>query len=218
MAKDDTSSVLRESFLGVLPETARRELASAGRIVKILEGKLVYEPEISIIMDGTLRAFVDDGSGRHLTVCYMRRPQAIGIAAAAGREFPIAFQAITACTTFRISESYFEEIRRRHGEVGWTAAKEIARYMDDLLVEIVRVAFHPVRARIAHHLLALTECDECGRPSVHQAELAAAVGSVREVVGRRVGSLRDAGLVDVTQAGVATRNAEGLRQVAELRA
>jgi len=210
MTSDDIAVVLRESFLGVLPETARRDLANTSRTVEMRDGQIAYRPEISIVVEGTLRAFVDDGSGRHLTV-------SIGIAAAAGRDFPIAFQAVTACTMLRISQSRFDEIRERHGEVGWSAAKELSREMDDLLVEIVRVAFHPVRARIAHHLLALSEYDE-DHPSVHQAELAAAVGSVREVVGRRVVSLRDAGLVEVTHAGVTARDEEGLRQVAELRA
>jgi CRP/FNR family transcriptional regulator len=217
MTSDDIAVVLQESFLGVLPEATRRDLANTSRTVQMRDGQIAYRSEVSIVVEGTLRAFVDDGSGRHLTVSYIRRPQAIGIATAAGRDFPIAFQAITTCTMLRISQARFDEIRERHGEVGWSAAKELSRAMDDLLVEIVRVAFHPVRARIAHHLLALSEYDE-DHPSVHQAELAAAVGSVREVVGRRVVSLREAGLVEVTHAGVAARNEEGLRQVAELRA
>jgi CRP/FNR family transcriptional regulator, cyclic AMP receptor protein len=218
MASHGVADVLRESFLGVLPEPIRADLATTARTVKILDGRIVYNPEISIIVDGTLQAFVDDGYGRHLTVSYIRRPQAIGIASAAGRDFPVAFQAVTSCTMLRISRTHFDEIRKLHCEVGWAATKELAHYIDDLLAEIVRVAFHPVRARIAHHLLALTEYDECEHPSVHQAELAAAVGSVREVVGRNVGSLREAHLVEVTHAGVAARNAEGLRSVAELRA
>jgi DNA-binding IscR family transcriptional regulator len=76
------------------------------------------------------------------------------------------------------------------------------------------VAFQPVRARIAHHLLALTERRKSNTQSVHQAELAAAVGSVREVVGRTLGTLREAGLVEVCQAGITAVNEKGLRQVA----
>jgi CRP/FNR family transcriptional regulator len=213
----DIASVVEESFLGVLPEPVRKNLAAATRVVTILEGTLVYDPGVSIIVDGTLRAYVDDGSGRRLTVSYLRRPQAVGIDSAAGREFPVAFQAVTPCTMLRMSLGRFEELRCAHREIGWSVAQELGAYIDGLLTETVRVAFHPVLARIAHHLLALTEFDPREHPSVHQAELAAAVGSVREVVGRRVGSLRDAGLVDVSQAGVAALNQEGLRQVAEQR-
>ena len=217
MADHDVSGALKESLFGSLPEPARRDLARTSRITKVPPGKLVYNPEISIIVDGTLRAFVDDGAGRHLTVSYMHRPRSIGVAGAAGHEFPVAFQSVTSCTMLRISRARFDDIVRTHGQIGWAATQELARLLDDVLAETVRVAFHPVRSRIAHHLLALTNTDEGEHPSVHQAELASAVGSVREVVGRNVGSLRKASLVDVSQAGVAAINHEGLRQVAEFR-
>jgi CRP-like cAMP-binding protein len=210
----DAARVFQESFLGVLPETDRCDLASGARVLELPAGRLIYDPQLSIIANGTLRAFVDDGSGRHLTVSYVKRPQAIGVGGAAGREFPVAFQAVTACTVLRLSQVRFDEIRKRHAEVGWAAAEELAHYLDDVLAEIARVAFQPVRARIAHHLLKLTDSDERERNPIHQVELAAAVGSVREVVNRTVGTLRDAGLVNVSQAGVTPLNTDGLRHVA----
>ena len=217
MANHDISDLLQQSFLGALPEPIQSELATSARVIELPAGKLVYDPQLSIIMSGTLRAFVDDGSGRHLTVSYVHRPHAIGIAAVAGTEFPVAFQAITETTVLRISHSRFDKIRRNHAEVGWAAATELAHDLDDVLDEIARVAFQPVRARIAHHLLALADCDDCEHRAVHQAELAAAVGTVREVVGRTIGTLRDAGLVDVSQSGITAVNKEGLRRVADQR-
>jgi CRP/FNR family transcriptional regulator len=216
MAKHDIQDVLLQSFIGALPDSARCDLAASARVVDLPAGRLIYDPQLSIIMDGTLRAFVDDGSGRHLTVSYMHRPRAIGIASAAGREFPVAFQAVTATIVLRIPLARFDEIRHTHPEVGWAAARELARCLDDVLAEITRVAFQPVRARIAHHLLELTDSEECEHP-VHQSELAASVGSVREVVSRTVGPLRDAGLVDVSQSGITAVNEDGLRQVAAQR-
>jgi CRP-like cAMP-binding protein len=213
----DIPSVLHESFLGALPERVRCDLAASARILNLPAGKLIYDPQLSIVADGTLRAFVEDGSGRHLTLSYLDRPRAIGVASAAGREYPVAFQAITASTIVRLSQTRFDEVRQTHTEVGWASAEELARNLDDVLAEIARVAFQPVRARIAHHLLALTERGESDSQSVHQAELAAAVGSVREVVGRTVGTLRTAGLVDVCHGGVTAVNQDGLRQVADQR-
>jgi len=210
----DIPGVFHESFLGALPEPVRCDLAASARILHLPAGKLIYDPQLSIVADGTLRAFVEDGSGRQLTLSYLDRPRAIGVASAAGREYPVAFQAITASTILRLSQIRFDEIRQTHTEVGWAAAEELAHNLDDVLAEIARVAFQPVRARIAHHLLALIERGERDAQSVHQAELAAAVGSVREVVGRAVGTLRDAGLVDVCQAGVTAVNEDGLRQIA----
>jgi CRP-like cAMP-binding protein len=214
MANYDISSAIKESLFGSLPESIMIDLARTSRVTEVPPGKLVYNPEVSVILAGTLRAFVDDGAGRHLTVSYMSRPKSVGIAGAAGQEFPIGFQAVTQSTVLRISRTRFDDIVRNHREIGWAAAQELALCLDDVLAETVRVAFHPVRARIAHHLLALTGIENNGHTSVHLSELAAAVGSVREVVGRNIGSLRKACLVDVSQAGVAAINQEGLRQVA----
>jgi CRP/FNR family transcriptional regulator len=214
MNRTEVRKVLQESFLGAFPESALRKLEDGARVTTLSARQLLYDPEISIIGEGTVWAYVDDGYGRHLAISYMRRPRAVGMALAAGSSFPVAFQAVVDTTIIRIPRAQFDEIRKDHGEVGWVAAQELAHYLDDLLAEIVRVAFRPVRARIAHHLLALTDCEH---QTVHQAELAAAVGSVREVVARNLGPLREARLVEVSQAGVAATDEEGLREVAESR-
>lgn len=217
MATHNIREMLHQSFLGVLPEPAQSELAESARPVDLPAGKLVYDPQLSIILDGTLRAFIDDGSGRQLTVSYVHRPHAIGIAASAGREFPVAFQAMTRATVLRISQSRFDKIRRNHAEVGWGAAQELAHDLDDVLDEMARVAFQPVRARVAHHILAIDRCDGSQHHAIHQAELAAAVGTVREVVSRTVSTLRKAGLVDVGHTGVTAVDEVGLRRVASQR-
>jgi CRP/FNR family cyclic AMP-dependent transcriptional regulator len=217
MANQDISKLLHESFLGVLPEPVQADLASSARIVELPASKLVYDPQLSIVADGALRAFVDDGSGRHLTVSYVHRPHAIGVAAAAGQDFPLAFQAVTDSSVLRIPQARFDKIRRNHADVGWAAAKELARELDAVLDEITRVAFQPVRARVAHHILAIDDCEETPHHPIHQAELAAAVGSVREVVNRTVSRMQNAGLVDISQAGVTAVNEEGLRRVASQR-
>jgi len=217
MADLEIRDVLQESLFGQLPATLLDELVDSARTIEVPAGKLIYDPQLSVIVEGTMRAFVDDGSGRHLTVSYMRRPQSLGVAIAAGQESPVAFQAITASRVLRLPYAQFHELLQAHPEIGWEVSKELARYLDDILTEIARVAFQPLRARVAYHLLALAECQPGFHRSVHQAELAAAVGSVREVVGRTIASLRDAGVVDVSQAGITVVNFDGLRQVAHQR-
>jgi CRP/FNR family cyclic AMP-dependent transcriptional regulator len=211
---DNALDALGDSFLGVLPPATRGGFAESARVVEVPAGKLVYDPEISIIVEGRFRAFVADGSGRHLTVSYLSAPNSIGTSGAAGREFPLAFQSITPSTVLRFPRARFDEIRHSYPEVGWAAAEDLAHFIDDVLAEISRVAFQPVRARVAHHLLALVNGGTCAPQAIHQADLAAAVGSVREVVGRALGTLREAGLVDVGPAGITAVNETELRKVA----
>ena len=208
----DIRTVMADSFLRDLPEREQQALLLSARPVAVPAGKLIYDPQISIIVEGTLRAFIDDGAGRHLTVSYMRRPQSLGVAIAAGQEFPVAYQAVTASRIVRLRLTQLEDLRLHGPQVGWRAAEEITAFLDGALAETARVAFQPVRSRVAYHLLALAECEHDGRP-VHHAELAAAVGSVREVVSRTIGSLRVAGLVDVGLKGITITNSDGLRQL-----
>jgi CRP/FNR family transcriptional regulator len=203
--------VLGESFLRDLPDKVHRELAASVRIVEFPAGTFIYDPQLSIVGGGTLRAFVADDSGRHLTVCYFRRPDAIGISGAAGREFPVGFQALTDSTLLRFSQAQFDEIIRANPEGGWAAAKALSGLLDQVLGELARVAFRTVRIRVAHHLLALTESGEL--TAIHQAELASAVGSVREVIGRSASTLRDEGLVTLDHAGVTPLDEIGLRRL-----
>jgi len=115
----DILSVFHESFLGALPEPVRCDLAASARILQLPAGKLIYDPQLSIVADGTLRAFVEDGSGRHLTLSYLNRPRSIGVASAAGREYPVAFQAVTASTIVRLSQARFDEVRQLEGCTYW---------------------------------------------------------------------------------------------------
>jgi CRP/FNR family cyclic AMP-dependent transcriptional regulator len=197
MADLDIAASLADGFFGSLPQPVLSDLRDVARIKELPAGKLVYDPQVSIILKGALRAFVDDGSGRQITVSYRRRPAALGLAAAAGTDF--------------------DKIRRNNPELGWAATQEMAREFENVLDEMTRVAFQPVRARIAHHILAISDCMESDPHAIHQSELAAAVGSVREVVSRTLGTLRDAGLVDVSHAGVIAVDKEGLRRVASQR-
>lgn len=63
---DHALDALGQSFLGVLPRATRGGFVEPARVVELPAGKLVYDPEVSIIVEGTFRAFVADGSGRIL--------------------------------------------------------------------------------------------------------------------------------------------------------
>jgi CRP-like cAMP-binding protein len=75
------------------------------------------------------------------------------------------------------------------------------------------VAFHSVRARTAYHLLALADrLIPEGHP-IHQADVAAAVGSVREVVGRILLDFRRSKIIQVADGGIIAVEDVRLREV-----
>jgi CRP/FNR family cyclic AMP-dependent transcriptional regulator len=209
-------AALSLSFLGALSDDLQERLFRSTTVLDVPAGRSLFDPDLAIVVNGTLRAFVTDASGRQLTVRYVRTPDALGLAPAHGREFPVGYQAVTDCRLLRFGRSTLDELRG-HPELGWASAELLAYFLDEVLAETARVAFHSVRERVAYHLVAAAGVI-AGQPlPVHQSDLAAAVGSVREVVARALGQLHHAGLIDVTAAGIVVLDAAGLKAVAEAR-
>lgn len=213
-SSDLSQTVIRSSVLGALPEGRLNELLDVVQVVEYSGGSLVYDPQLSIIVSGSFGALVYDDLGHQLTVGYLQAPHALGIANAAGCEFTLAFQALTSSAVLRWPIDVLTDLHRDFAGIAWAAAGEIAYQLNGVLAEIARVAFQPVRARVAHHLLALAGMDVMSGQPVRQAQIAAAVGSGREVVGRVLTALRNDGLVDIGREGVLAIDQEGLRRVA----
>jgi CRP/FNR family transcriptional regulator len=111
--------------------------------------------------------------------------------------------------------------------VARACAAELARQVQDLLIDVAEQAFLSVRQRLARELLVLAARGP-GRDLVvtaSQQELADAIGSVREVVARTLHALQEDGLVRVGRGGIelldpmrltdelGTRAAAGIAQV-----
>ena len=88
------------------------------------------------------------------------------------------------------------------------------RRLSDVIHLLEKVAFLPIEGRLAGVLL-----HRAGRgatvAATHQ-ELAAAIGSAREVVSRRLDVLRDRGLVDLARGQVTIRDRRALEAIAAL--
>lgn len=94
---------------------------------------------------------------------YVRTPDALGLAHALGREYPIAYQALTDCQLLRFGRGALDDLRR-YPELGWASAELLARFLDEVLAETARVAFHSVRERVAYHLVVLAQVIEPAPP------------------------------------------------------
>lgn len=91
--------------------------------------------------------------------------------------------------------------------------RALAMRMNDMTVLLERVAFTRVEARLAQALLDLAQG---GAVEATHAELAARIGSAREVVSRRLEAMARRGLVATDRGRVDLRDRAGLRRMAEL--
>jgi CRP/FNR family transcriptional regulator, cyclic AMP receptor protein len=153
---------------------------------------------LALVVHGLLRLYRRAADGREVTVRYVGPGGLIGLPAVLGRPSTPALDcaALRASTLLVLQPDGFRDTIATDPSV----ASALCRYLSDELVEAQRTlagdVLLPVRSRVACHLLSLAERHE--RELVVRAtpqHLAAAVGSVREVVARVLRCMEQAGLV-----------------------
>lgn len=87
----------------------------------------------------------------------------------------------------------------------------LAQRMQATMQMLERVAFLSVEARLADHLL--QHIDSNGQLTATQHEIAAAIGSAREVVSRRLDSMRKRGWLDYGRGTITVTDTAALRRI-----
>lgn len=209
-------AVLRQSVFGVLSDPVLRKLAERTHSARLLAGHVLYDPEVMIVAVGLVRAFISDGAGRQLTVAYRRPGQTLALAHLAGRRYPTAFQSVGDSGLLVLGDDLATELQRAHPELGWSAAQELSRLVDEVETELGRVAFGSLRQRLAAHLLALSSEAIGSHQPIHLSQLAVSVGSSREVVHRYLRTLADEGCIRIESDGVLVQDRGRLRDHAKI--
>ena len=203
-------SVISASFLGCLSERVQDRLCRFVIPYELSAGQMLYDPDLTIVVEDRLRAFLTDGSATtHSGVSAdakraRHRP-------GSGTRFPRWVPSSDRQPSAPGRPSQVDEFGHSTPDLGWAIARQIAHYLDDVLAETSRVAFHLVRTRGAHHLLQLSSGQASA--AVHQADPAAAVASVREVVACALVPLPDNGLVSVRPTGVTIIDATRIQHI-----
>jgi CRP-like cAMP-binding protein len=214
---DPRYDALARSVFAALPEPELHRLAGEVHESRLLNGHLLYDPEVTIVAAGLIRAFMGDGTGRQATAAYLRPGNTLGLAHLAGRRYPVAFQAITDSRLIVIGNDRARQLHTGHAALGWATIQELsASCLNDLETELASYAFGSLRQRLAAHLLALTANHNGTPPPVHLSVLVTAVGSSREVISRTLTPLTDDGTLHIDPSGVTITNRHQLRDHANI--
>src|SRR5438093_1573040 len=212
---------VRESFLSRLRPGTVEQLLQGAVLLTIPAGSVLYpehgEAQAGLVLSGLLRVYVASAEGRQVTVRYARQGDVLGIAVAVGGPVRTPVQALTDAKLLMLSVATIRDLGRRDAEVAWAFAEELGRRLYDVLDELAGNVFGSVRQRVACHLLDLAARPQPGRPLVvaaTQQDIAAAVGSVREVVARVLRDLRAEHLIESSATGIRIVDPAGLHLAA----
>ena len=208
----EVESAWRESCLADLPAAVADRLLTGSQLLRLAPGEPFHRAGddpgtvvLALVVDGLLRVYRRGADGRQVTVRYVTAGGLVGLSLVfvnGGADTATLGASTLDCESLR--DSVLLELRPEYFRAaileGQGVAPALCRYLYDELIEAQQTLsgdmLLPVRSRVACHLLNLAERHE--HELVVQAtpqSLAAAVGSVREVVSRVLKHMEQTGLV-----------------------
>lgn len=188
--------------LSRLPAEVLTRLLDGLTVIRVSAGGVFYRPGepvgVHFVADGLVRVSMSSEEGRQVTVRYARRGDVLGVPVTVARTAPVVAQAVTDAVLVATRAGILPQLAERDSRVGLWMAEELAARVEDLLHELARNTFWPVRRRLSRHLLDLAADAQQGEDLVVRAshqELADHVGTVREVVTRTLRALRAEGYI-----------------------
>jgi CRP/FNR family cyclic AMP-dependent transcriptional regulator len=196
---------------------------------------LHYAPGQSIFVEGDPCAglyVIESGEVKIFRVSPSGREQILAIESAGasiaelpvfdGGNYPASAAALTESTLLHIRKKDFQELCLAHPQVALKVVKVVGSRLRRMVDLINELSFTSVRHRLAALLLRLAEdtgkVTERGRvfvlPSTNQ-ELAAQIGTVRELVSRNLGRLQSMGIIQLDGRKVTVRDLKALQAEVE---
>lgn len=219
-------AALQASELAALPAAVMARLRLDAVRSEVPAGRVIYragdQPRPALVVSGMVRLFITTPEGREVNLAYARSGELIGVAGIIDGPSQVSAQAFTDTRLWRFGLSSMREVAAAQPQLALALARQLLDRLYRVIVEVRGATFGDLRSRVARHLLDLaaerqTDHVEAGghagelvAPVTHQ-QLADAVGSVRQTIGKVLAKLHTDGLVEQTRHGVVLVDPEALR-------
>jgi CRP/FNR family transcriptional regulator, cyclic AMP receptor protein len=216
---DRVLAALDRSNLSRAAPSARQQLLRGASRRRVEPGAVLHpegelDPHVHLVVSGLVRMFVAAADGRTVTVRYCRSGSLIGIASLFRRSFrlPVCVEAVMRSELLDLRPETVVGLVGSCPSVAEALLAETSERIQEFVEEIPRASFTSVTERVARHVLDLASVDSSGElvARISQEELAASVGTVREVAARALRSLRDRGLVRTERSRIILLDAQRL--------
>ncbi len=216
----DRVELLRQiPYLSVLDEEALHALARATRTCHYPAGAVLLMegdpcPGLWIVESGRVKASLLSPSGReHILALYGPGEVINELSAFDSASSAITLETLAETRLVVISCPVFQKLLDEHPAVAQAALKRLARYGRQLVATIADLSLRTVTARLAGLLLdsAMQSCDA----TMTRSQMAARLGTVREVVSRSLRDLERLGLIRIERERIILLQPRELAQLAE---
>ena len=207
---------LNEAVRSLLAKQAtRRELKKGETLV--MQGDIW--PYLFLVADGELDAVKVSSEGRNLLVTTFGAGELFWGLAFFQDEAPLlaTLEAHVPSRVYLWTRKCIEPVFIEHGRMSWELCRLMIQRMQRASAIVEELAFQPVSGRLAR--LLLDDFETAGDAAIARHltldEMAARIGTTREMVCRALYRFADKKLIDVTRTEFALTNKDGLERLAE---
>jgi len=205
-----------------LPSTALRQLAAVTMPQTYADGQVItlegeFETSVFFVVAGMVRVFRTNLDGREQTLIYIKPGMAFNMPVAFARDHsaPASAAALGQVELLRVARRDFRRVSSETPAIALAVLRDFSNRLRHFTEMAYDLSLRSVRGRLARFLLthAVTAQDETIRWT--QEEIAARVGTVREVVSRTLRDFIKAGLIQTERQRITVLDPEGLRRESE---
>ena len=221
--KKDQSELRRVQLFADLPRAALSKLEAVAKPVAYDDGQLIVlegdaDAPVFFVVEGTVRAFRTNPDGREQTLIYLETGAAFNMPVAFSEDHaaPASAVATGPVRLLVVAHRDFRRVASETPEVALTVLRDFAdklRYFADLTHDL---SLRSVRGRLARFLLLQSQAQDAPAVRWTQEEIAAQIGTVREVVSRTLRALVKEGLVKIERGRITVLDPEALEAEAEV--
>jgi len=213
--------IARHPVFASLEKEEITRLVSMGRPRRYRQGEFVIRqgdawPAIFLILSGLVTARKASFKGRSLTVTSLGKGDLFwGLAFfLEGTPMPVSLEASEDTQLYLWQRADLFPFVLEHGQVSWELSRLTVQRMAQASEIIETLAFQPVAGRLARFLVDISpEENSPVARSLTLDEIAARVGSTREVVCRFLQRFANDGLINITRTEFVINNLDGLKEV-----
>lgn len=201
---------LPEPACAALASIAIREQYTAGEAL-FLEGEAARG--IYILLSGQVRLSRTSLSGREQVLQVVTPGHHFNLVPVFdGGGCPVNAFALTDATTLLVPGASLRAVLLEYPVIAAKLLADCCGYLRHLVNLVDDLALTTVQGRLARLLLAQAEAGQNGAPSLTQAEIAARLGTVREMVGRSLKTLEGLGLIRIERGVIVILDRAGLER------
>lgn len=211
------------SFLSEQPEATVAAVAAIGVLLRRPAGSVLFlageeAPGLYIVVAGRVKIVRESPTGREQVLHVIEAGNHFNLVPIFdGGPAPATAICLTDVELLLLPAVALRELTRRTPELAMALLADAGQFLRRLVGLVDDLALHTVQGRVARLLLAQAEAADRGEPvaPLTQAEMAARLGTVREMVGRTLKTFEALGLIALSRGTITLLDREGLAQQAD---